>query len=88
MLQSDADATRWYQAAASQGLADAQFNLGNLHHKGRAKQPMGTDTNNSADGVNQVNTKAFNEAEAVRWFQLAAEQGHMAAEYNLGVMFE
>ncbi len=27
-------------------------------------------------------------AEAVRWYQLAAAQGHAVAQFNLGVMFE
>jgi hypothetical protein len=27
-------------------------------------------------------------AEAVRWYQLAAAQGHADAQFNLGVMFE
>ena len=27
-------------------------------------------------------------AEAVRWFRLAAEQGHASAQYNLGVMYD
>ena len=26
------------------------------------------------------------EAEAVRWYRLAAEQGHAGAQYNLGLM--
>jgi len=88
VLQSDSDATRWYQAAASQGLADAQFNLGNLYHKGRTKDSLDADRS-SMDNTSRVSARdCSNEAEAVRWFQLAAEQGHMAAEFNLGVMFE
>ena len=35
VAQSDVEAAAWYRQAAAQGLADAQFNLGNLHHKGR-----------------------------------------------------
>ncbi len=27
------------------------------------------------------------DAEAVRWYRLAAEQGHASAQYNLGVMY-
>ena len=27
------------------------------------------------------------EAEAVRWYRLAAEQGHAGGQYNLGVMY-
>ena len=33
-------------------------------------------------GVPQNNT------EAVRWFRMAAEQGNVAAQFNLGVMYE
>ena len=29
-----------------------------------------------------------NDAEAVRWYQLAAEQGNESAQYNLGVMYD
>ena len=28
------------------------------------------------------------EAEAVRWYRLAAEQGHAGAQYNLGLMYD
>ena len=28
-----------------------------------------------------------NYAEAVKWFRLAADQGHAGAQYNLGVMY-
>ena len=27
------------------------------------------------------------DAEAVRWYRLAAEQGHASAQFNLGVMY-
>jgi TPR repeat protein len=27
-------------------------------------------------------------AEGIRWYRLAAEQGHLYAQYNLGYMFE
>jgi len=33
--QSDAEAARWYCKAADQGIADAQFNLGNMFAQGR-----------------------------------------------------
>jgi len=52
-----------------QGLADAQFNLGNCCSKGRGF-PKQLD------------------AEAVRWYHKAATQGHTAAMFNLGVMYE
>ena len=28
------------------------------------------------------------DAEAVRWYRLAADQGHAKAQYNLGVMYD
>ena len=27
------------------------------------------------------------DAEAVRWFRMAAEQGHVDAQFNLGIMY-
>ena len=30
---------------------------------------------------------AEDDAEAVRWYRLAAEQGHASAQYNLGLMY-
>ena len=32
--QDDTEAARWHQLAADQGLAQAQFNLGGMYHKG------------------------------------------------------
>ena len=73
---------RELRLAADQGDASAQFNLGLMYAKGW--------------GVPQVNLGLMyvkgwgipqDDAEAVRWYRLAADQSHADAQYNLGVRY-
>ena len=41
-----------------------------------------TTTRRGGEGIPQ------DDAEAVRWYRLAAEQGHASAQYNLGLMYD
>ena len=69
--ESNAKALEWFQRAASQGLAEAQFHLGNMHAYGMA--PTTSD-----DDPNWL---------AAQWYFQAARQGHAEAQYSLAVMF-
>jgi TPR repeat protein len=69
--ESDALALQWYQRAARQGLAEAQFNLGNMYAYGLATVPQDEDPQRTA----------------AKWYFEAARQGHAEAQYSLGILF-
>jgi len=69
--ESDALALQWFERAARQGLAEAQFHLGNMYAYGLANLPADT------DGARL----------AAQWYFEAARQGHAEAQYSLGIMF-
>lgn len=87
--KDDAEAVKWWLLAADQGDAAAQYNLGYVYAYGgntrQIKGQLGQDDYGYADngkGVPQDN------AEAVKWYRKAADQGHVQAQYKLGMMYE
>ena len=91
------------EAAAEQGVADAQFNLGVMYGNGRGVPQNHTEAvrwyrlaaeQGVAEAQSNLGVMYYtgrgvpqNDAEAVRWYRLAAEQGHAGAQSNLGVMY-
>ncbi len=69
--ESDALALQWFERAARQGLAEAQFHLGNMYAYGLAALSPDTDGNRLA----------------AQWYFEAARQGHADAQYSLGILF-
>jgi TPR repeat protein len=69
--ESDALALQWFERAARQGLAEAQFHLGNMYAYGLAELPPDTDAARLA----------------AQWYFEAARQGHAEAQYSLGILF-
>lgn len=69
--ESDAMALRWFERAARQGHAEAQFHLANLHAYGLSEVPAGQDAQRLA----------------AQWYFEAARQGHAEAQYSLGILF-
>jgi TPR repeat protein len=69
--ESDAQALMWFERAARQGLAEAQFHLGNMYAYGLADPGGDTDPGRLA----------------AQWTFEAARQGHAEAQYSLGIMF-
>ncbi len=69
--ESDAQAVHWFELAARQGLAEAQFHLGNMYAYGLADPGGDTDPGRLA----------------AQWMFEAARQGHADAQYSLGIMF-
>jgi uncharacterized protein len=69
--ESDVQALAWFERAARQGLAEAQFNLGNMYAYGLAPLPADADGNRLA----------------AQWYFEAARQGHADAQYSLGILF-
>ena len=78
-------ALKWFRLAAEQGNADAQNNLGLMYNSGKRqflKSDGGKSNQTQDEGIPQ------NYKIAVKWFRLAAEQGHVRAQLTLGVMYE
>lgn len=90
--QNDAEARHWFRLAADQGLpkAEAALRRTDLTHtlprsRGVADDPA------DAEAQYELGTRYDYEVEdhdeAVRWYRLAAEQGHAGAQYSLGVHY-
>ena len=69
--ENDAQALTWFEQAARQGLAEAQFHLGNMYAYGLADPGAGADPARLA----------------AQWYFEAARQGHADAQYSLGILF-
>ena len=96
--KDDAEAVRWYRLAAEQGTASrsrASVRQARACPRttprrcGGSASPLSSYealgliyANGAAQGVPK------DDAEAVRWFRLAAEQGTARAQFNLGVMYD
>lgn len=74
------EALRLYTLAAEQGNADAQTSLGDCYG---VSDTESCSANNIPDCI--LDAKGVGqEAEAVRWYRLAADQGHAEGQWNLG----
>jgi len=69
--ESDTQAAAWFQRAATQGLAEAQFQFANMVLYGLVPAPDSEDPQRLA----------------ARWTFEAARQGHAEAQYSLAVLF-
>lgn len=69
--ENDAQALAWFEMAARQGLAEAQFHLGNMYAYGLADPGLQSDAGRLA----------------AQWYFEAARQGHAEAQYSLGILF-
>ena len=88
------EAVRWFRLAADQGHPDAVAALRRtepthtLPSSREADEPADAEAQYSVgqrydygDGVEE------DDAEAVRWYRLAAEQGHAEAQHSLGILY-
>ena len=84
-LEHDPDEIiRWYRQAAAQGYAKAQYNLGCYYARGQFKvfrSLPGGATSSYMIGIPK------NAVESVKWYRMAAEQGHVAAQYVMGMIY-
>ena len=103
LLNVSCEAPLGTRARAEAGVAEAQFNLGNMYENGQGVPQDDAETvrwyrlavdQGHADaqynlGVMYDNGRGVPQdyAEAVRWYRLAAEQGHADAQYNLAIMY-
>ena len=101
--QDYSEANKWYQKAAEQGYASAQYSLGvNLYFGKGITQNYTEALNwllkaaNSGDAASQNNVGTMYQngqgvkqdySEALKWYTKASEQGHTSALYNLGLMY-
>lgn len=75
-------AQRWYRLAAEQGNAEAQFRVGSFS---KTLAEIAGTTNRIPGSERIEPDKEY--ATALRWYRLAAEQGHIEAQYNLAMMY-
>ena len=99
-----AKAFEYYQKAASQGMADAQYNLGYLYENGLGVKQDYTKARewfekSAAQGKAYAQTSLGNiyyngleveqdYAKALEYYQKAAAQGDVVAEFNIGYMYQ
>ena len=98
------EAVEWYQIAAEQGEARAQYDLGLMYANGKgvpkdASEAVKWYLKAAVQGyVSAQNTLGWrylkgegvlqDASEAEKWYQRAAAQGNASAQYNLGWMYE
>jgi uncharacterized protein len=101
--QNFQEAVHWLRLSANQGNPEAQFYLGRIYHQGgileRGQQNEFSwrkisDQNRIAEkqldlwlGNNTKDEVAQDFDEAIRWYQLAADQDNPDAQFNLGLMY-
>jgi uncharacterized protein len=69
--ESDTESRLWFERAARQGNAEAQFQLANMYAYGLVDGGRGED----------------HDRQAALWYFEAARQGHAEAQYSLGILF-
>ena len=92
--KGNAAAMKWYRMAAERGHAKSQYNLGVMHERGMdlpSTQSSG-DVLGEALGVSvapahTAHRLGLSYAAAAKWYRMAANQGLVDAQYNLGLMY-
>ncbi len=101
--QNYVEARRWYEKAAAQGNALAQFSLGSVYAQGRGVRQDWAEARRwyekaAAQGYAEAQFNLgwmYDEgkgvrqdyAEARRWYEKAAAQGQVDAQFNLGAKY-
>jgi TPR repeat protein len=73
---------RWLLSAAKKGHSGAQFSYGLLYQQN--KVPL---TSDLMALYQQSRSKSFNFLQAAKWYKMAADQGHGAAQTNLADLY-
>ncbi len=103
VFQDSNESAKWYQKAADQGYAKAQYNLGIFYFKGigveenkaeavkwyrkAADQGYADAQYNLASCYYGGNGVAINKTEAVKWHRKAADQGVAVSQLELGLCY-
>lgn len=83
VAQNYSEAFKWTQMAAEQGHTNSQYNLGTLYYNG-----LGVRSEIFNRWPLSLIYKQSDLEQAVRWYQLAAENDHGDAQYNLASMYQ
>ena len=103
VLQDRRKAAEWFQKAAAQGVAEAQFNLGTMYEVGAGVKK---DEKKALEWFEKAATQGFADAQfnlanmyatgrgteknlsrAITWYDRAGVQGMTRAQYNLGYLY-
>ena len=91
MLADHTEAMKWFRRAANQGHAKSQFELGVMHQRGMSSSVSHTrviaKTGFGVAPAPNHQRLGISYAEAAKWYSLAANQGLVEAQYNLGLMY-
>jgi TPR repeat protein len=83
-----AEAIYWFVKAAENGDQSAQYNLGVLFASDEELPDEYPKMENGEIYFEISNEQpSSNDEKAFKWYKMAAEQGHVAAQLNLGVMY-
>jgi TPR repeat protein len=74
----------WYGKAAAQGYAKAQYNLG--YYYGHGEDKLGRSFPGGPTVWSKIGVPK-NPVEALKWYRLAAENGHSNAQYVMGKFY-
>jgi TPR repeat protein len=81
-------AIKWFRKAAAQGNASAQTFLAALQGDADAQYRLGEENRNHHGNFGfEVYFSPGALAEALKWYRMAAEQGHADAQFQLAVMY-
>ena len=91
---NNTDAMKWYRMAAERGHAKSQYNLGVMHERGmdlpstqRSGDVLGEALGVSVAPAHTAHRLGLSNSAAVKWYRMAANQGLVDAQYNLGLMY-
>ena len=84
--KNEVQAEKWFKLSAEQGHLGAQYNLGKLYQNGRRIVDYRTGCIDS-NGSNIMCNYPVNHAAALKWFTLAAKQGHDNSQVSLGDIY-
>lgn len=88
VTKDKAEAVYWFVKAAENGDQSAQYNLGVLFSSDTELPNKYPKMENGEIYFEITSEKpSSNEEKAFKWYKMAAEQGHVSAELNLGVMY-
>ncbi|KAF9160413.1 hypothetical protein DFQ26_005535 [Actinomortierella ambigua] len=92
---SPVEAAKWFRKAAEGGQdAEAQYSLALLYLDGSCPVPSKTTTHGGAKEDKSERDKQDQKeedeqvTEAAKWFRAAAKQGHAAAQFSLGTLYD
>jgi uncharacterized protein len=95
------EAANWYHKAAQKGNAEAQFALGQMHSRGWGVprdladsmrwMQMANDPASDGPPTDWARVEGYgiqqDQEQAAYWYELAAQQGHAEAQYNLARLY-